>query len=204
MSRPASATAVPPGYSHPARFVAIGASAGGVEALLEMLPALPPTFALPVAVVLHLPEERESVLVELLARRCARPVLEAGDKVAATPGTFYIAPAGYHLLLEPDLSFSLSCDAPERFSRPSIDVLFSSAADAVGPDLVAVLLTGANDDGARGLADVAARGGLAVVQDPARARSAEMPRAAIALSPPDFVLPLDGIQQLLCDLRPMP
>jgi two-component system, chemotaxis family, protein-glutamate methylesterase/glutaminase len=204
MSRPLSSSTLPSGFERPARLVAVGASAGGVEALLELLPALPADFGVPVVVVLHLPEDRDSVLCELFAKRCARPVREAGDKTPATPGTIFFAPAGYHLLVEADLTFSLSCDAPECYSRPSIDVLFSSAADALGTGLVAVLLTGANNDGAKGLAEVATQGGLTVVQDPSQARSATMPSAAIALGPPDFILPLSGIRQLLCHLRPAP
>ena len=119
------------------------------------------------------------------------------------PGTLYIAPPGYHLLLEADRSFSLSCDAPEHFSRPSIDVLMESAADALGPRLAAVLLTGANHDGAAGMAKVGRLGGLTVVQDPDEALFPEMPRAALALRAPDFVLPLQQIQAFLAGLHPL-
>ncbi|MBC7436085.1 MAG: chemotaxis protein CheB, partial [Bdellovibrionales bacterium] len=123
------------------------------------------------------------------------------DKLPVQPGTVYFAPAGYHLLVEADASFSLSCDAREHYSRPSIDVLMESAADAWGAGLAAVLLTGANQDGAAGLARVGKAGGLTVVQEPAEAQSAVMPQAAIDLQAPDYVLPLKQIKQLIAKLR---
>ncbi len=192
---------LPTPFSREARLVAIGASAGGVEALLELLPPLGKTLTVPVAVVLHLPQDRESALVSVFGNRCAVPVREAEDKMPIEPGTLYFAPPGYHLLVENDMTFSLNCDPPERFSRPSIDALLMSAADALGEELVAVVLTGANDDGARGLAAAAAAGALTVVQDPEEARSADMPRAAIERVRPDYILPLAAIRGLLGGLR---
>ncbi|MCY7371173.1 MAG: chemotaxis protein CheB [Polaromonas sp.] len=180
--------------------VVIGASAGGVEALIEILPGLPADYPLAVVVVLHQAEQHASVLPELFARRARLAVRQPVDKEPLQPGTLYFAPPGYHLLIETNRSLSLSCDAPVLFSRPSIDVLFESAADAFGRALVGVLLTGANADGAAGLARIAQQGGLTVVQDPAEAHSPDMPGAAIALRTPDFVLPLAGIGRLLAGL----
>ena len=202
--KPASQHEVAPGFQRAVAAVAIGASAGGVEALLALLPSLPPGFGPPVIVVLHQAEDRDSLLADLFASRARLAVRQAADKEMLAPGTIYFAPPGYHLLLEADRSFSLSCDAPEHFSRPSIDVLFDSAADALGPGLAAVLLTGANQDGAAGLAHAGRQGGLTVVQEPDEASSREMPLAALALRAPDFVLPLQGIRQLLACLQPLP
>ncbi len=197
-------THVPPGFRHPCDAVVIGASAGGVQALLELLPDLPPTWRPPVLVLVHMADDRASLLAEVFSHRLALPVREAGDKDPIEPGTVYFAPAGYHLLVEGDGTFSLSLDEREHFSRPSIDVLMASAADAWGPRLVAVLLTGANADGAAGLAQVGRAGGLTVVQDPAQAQSALMPQSAIDLAAPDFVLALSGIRQLLLQLDSEP
>lgn len=203
MKQPGPRHLLPPGYRHAVEAVVIGASAGGVDALLRVLPGLPASYGVPLIVVLHLRHDRNSLLSEVLANHTALRVREAADKEPMAPGTLYIAPPGYHLLLEADRSFSLSCDAPEHFSRPSIDVLLESAADALGTGLAAVLLTGANEDGAAGLAHVGRAGGLTVVQDPDEARHPEMPRAALALRAPDYVLALPGIQALIANLEPL-
>jgi two-component system, chemotaxis family, protein-glutamate methylesterase/glutaminase len=192
---------LPKDFRHTAQAVVIGASAGGVEALLRILPGLPRDNGLPLLVVLHLPEDRDSLLSEVFASRCAMPVREAADKAPMEPGTLYFAPAGYHLLLETDRTFSLNCDAPELYSRPSIDVTLESACDVFGPALVGVVLTGANEDGARGLACVGAAGGLTVVQEPGEAQCREMPEAALAARPPDFILSLDDIRNLITHLE---
>ena len=177
--------------------VVIGASAGGVEALLRMLPTLGRSLPTPIVVVLHLPRERPSLLASVLGARCALPVVEAEDKMPLADGTIYFAPPDYHLLLERGASFALSTDELVHFSRPSIDVLFDSAADVFGARLAAVLLTGANEDGAAGLATVRRRGGTTIVQDPETALVSTMPLAAIALGAADHVLPLDDIAALL-------
>lgn len=192
---------LPAGFGRGARAVVIGASAGGVDALLQMLGALPAGYPLPLVAVLHLPENRDSLLAEVFANRCAIPVREAADKEPLADGTLYFAPAGYHLLLESDRSFSLSCDAPEHFSRPSIDVMMESAADVFGAGLVGVLLTGANEDGAAGLVRIHQAGGLTVVQDPRDAQVPVMPLAALARLEPDFILPLPQIQTLIANLK---
>lgn len=181
--------------------IVIGASAGGVEALLNILSPLREGFALPIIVVLHLPDERRSHLAEVFARRVSLPVLEASDKTLVEPGTLYFAAPGYHLSVEQDRSFSLSLEARVHHSRPAIDYLFESAADAYGPALAAVLLTGANRDGASGLAQVKRRGGLTVVQDPEEAQVATMPKAALDLHQPDHILTIDGIGRLLVELE---
>ena len=177
--------------------VVIGASAGGVDALIALLNDLPAHWRLPVAVVIHLPESHDSRLAEVFGHRLPFPVHEAADKAPVAPGALYFAPPGYHMSIERNRCFSLSCEPPVLFSRPAIDVLMASAADAYGPALVGVLLTGANEDGAEGLLRIRQGGGLTVVQDPAEALVATMPRAAIAAHAPEFVLPLRDIRALL-------
>lgn len=173
--------------------VVIGASAGAWDALSVILPALPQTFNLPVMVVVHLPPDRKSLLAELFAEKCSMDVAEAEDKEPILGGVIYFAPPDYHLLIEPNNTLSLSSDEPVLFSRPSIDVLFESAADAYGPALTAIVLTGASEDGARGLAAVIAAGGTAIVQRPEDAYAAAMPQAALARSPGARVLSLEEI-----------
>ncbi|MBI6899894.1 chemotaxis protein CheB [Pseudomonas putida] len=184
------------------RAVVIGASAGGVTALFSVLGALPADFAIPVLCLLHLPDDRHSQLAEVLQRRLRRPVREALDKARIEPGLIYVAGPGYHLSVERDFRFSLSQEPPVHFSRPAIDFLFESAADAYGPGLLGVLLTGANEDGARGLLRIRQSGGRTVVQDPRDAQVALMPEAALALHDPDHILSLGGIGQLLATLEP--
>ncbi|WP_434581022.1 chemotaxis protein CheB [Pseudomonas sp. Z5-35] len=181
--------------------IVVGASAGGVEALLKIFSPLRRGFRVPILVVLHLPDERNSQLAQVFRHRLAVPVEEAQDKQDISPGTLYVATPGYHLSVEADRSLSLSLEAPVHHSRPSIDVLFESAADVYGPDLLAVVLTGANSDGARGLAKVKAQGGLTIVQDPEEAQVCTMPEAALSLHEPDHILTLQGIGQLLAGLE---
>jgi two-component system, chemotaxis family, protein-glutamate methylesterase/glutaminase len=183
--------------------LAIGASAGGIDALVHLLPALAPPGSRvsppPAAtfVVLHLPRDQPSLVVEVFRPRCARPVAEARDKEPVAPGRIYFAPPDYHLLLDDGPRLALSTDEPVAYCRPSIDVLFESAADIYGPGLAAVLLSGANHDGARGLATVQRAGGVTIVQDPREAASKAMPRAALAACRPDHVLPVAAIAALL-------
>jgi two-component system chemotaxis response regulator CheB len=164
-----------------------------VDALSAILPALPPEYPLPVMVVVHLPPDKKSAMAELFNHRCRVAVREAEDKEPLAPGTVYFAPPDYHLLVEPDGRLSLSGEEPVHYSRPAIDVLFETAADAFGPGLVGVVLTGASSDGARGLRAVAAAGGTALVQDPQSAHVPAMPRAALAACPGAAVLDLEGI-----------
>ncbi|WP_095152233.1 chemotaxis protein CheB [Pseudomonas sp. Irchel s3b5] len=181
--------------------IVIGASAGGVEALLSILGTLREGFTLPIIVVLHLPDQRCSHLAEVFARRVALPVIEACDKTPVDAGTLYFAAPGYHLSVEQDRSFSLSLEPRLHHSRPAIDYLFESASDAYGAHLAAVLLTGANRDGARGLTHVKQQGGLTIVQDPQEAQVATMPQAALAMHLPDHILPIRGIGRLLVELE---
>jgi len=185
----------------PVDAVVVGASAGGVEALLTIFKDLPGDFGLPIIVVLHLPDERRSQLAEVFDRRLSIAVKEAGDKEPIIPGTLYFAAPGYHLSVEDDYSFSFSQEARVHYSRPSIDYLFESAADAYQQRLAAILLTGANQDGAQGLETIKLRGGLTIVQDPEEALVATMPQAALDRIQPDYILPLCGIGRLLCELE---
>ena len=178
----------------------VGASAGGVDALLALFRDLPATWRLPMVVVLHLPEGHASRLAEVFAHHVPFAVREAEDKAPVEAGTLCFAPPGYHLSIERERRFSLSCEPPVRFSRPAIDLLMASAADAYGPALAGLLLTGANDDGAQGLLGIHRAGGLAIVQDPADAQVATMPLAALQLFRPDHVLALPAIRDLLLQL----
>lgn len=177
--------------------VVIGASAGAIEALSALLPTLPPDYPLPVLIVVHIPRDRGSALAELYRPRCRVEVKEAEDKEPIRPGVVYFAPPDYHLLVEPDRRLSLSSDEPVLFSRPSIDVLFESAADVYGEALLGVVLTGANSDGAHGLRQICEAGGHALVQDPAAAQAALMPQAALAACPAARVLNLEQLSEAL-------
>jgi two-component system chemotaxis response regulator CheB len=186
------------------KFLALvaGGSTGSLEALTAILPALPARYPLSLCIVLHILPERPSHLVEVLERRCRLPVKEAEDKEPLAPATVYLAVPNYHLLIEKKGYFSLSIDERVHFSRPSIDVLFESAADAYGPALVGVLLSGANQDGAAGLARIKEKGGLTIVQSPDTASVPTMPLAALRLAAVDHVLPLAEIGPFLARLSP--
>lgn len=181
--------------------IVIGASAGGVDALVGLLPALPPGFNAATVCILHVPADRESRLAELFAARLALPVREAVDKAPVERGTVYFAGSGYHLSIEHDRVFSISCEPPVHYARPAIDVLMESAADAYGAGLAGILLTGANHDGAEGMHRIRQRGGLTIVQDPQEAQAPTMPERAIALCAPHLVLPLAAIRALLPQLE---
>jgi two-component system, chemotaxis family, protein-glutamate methylesterase/glutaminase len=177
--------------------VVIGASAGGVEALTALLPSLAPGLMPPVFIVLHLPRDKPSVLAEIFGPKCAVPVREAEDKEAVAVGTIYFAPNNYHLLVDQGPQLSLSADDPVHHSRPSIDVLFESAAEIYGSRLLGIILSGANEDGACGLAAIHDAGGVTVVQSPETARAPNMALAALTLRPAHRVLPLHEIAQIL-------
>ncbi len=181
----------------PFEAVVMGASAGAVEALSAILPFLSPAFPVPVIVVVHVPPDRRSIMAELFQTKCALSVTEAEDKQPLERGTIYFAPPDYHLLVEAGGSLALSNEEPVLFSRPSIDVLFESAADVYGSRLVAIVLTGANSDGARGLRAVANAGGTAIVQNPDGATAAAMPTAAIEMVPDADIMPLAAIREFL-------
>lgn len=160
--------------------IVIGGSSGAIDGLNVLLPALPARLCAAVIVVLHLPRDRRSLLVDIFRERCALPVLEAEDQLWIQPGHLYFAPPDYHLLVDQGPRLALSVGAPVHFSRPSIDVLFESAADCYGDRLMGILLSGANEDGARGLAAIEASGGYAVVQSPESSSMPTMPLAALA------------------------
>jgi two-component system, chemotaxis family, protein-glutamate methylesterase/glutaminase len=180
--------------------VAIGTSLGGLSAILVVLKRLPSDLPVPVLIVQHRGPSADGGLVNLLQQHTGLKVVEAEDKAALVPATVFVAPADYHLLVEDDGSLALSTEGPVRSARPSIDVLFETAAEAYGPSLVAVLLTGASADGAAGLASVKSRGGRAIVQDPATAECATMPAAGIAAAPVDYILALERIGDHLVSL----
>jgi two-component system chemotaxis response regulator CheB len=175
----------------------IGTSAGGVEALSVLLPALPVGLPAAVLVVLHLPRERPSMLVDIFMPKCRLPVREAEDKEPIERGVVYFAPPDYHLLVDAGPRIALSTDEPLNFSRPSIDVLFESAADIYGRRLLGIILTGASHDGARGLETVHRAGGVTMVQQPEDALVSLMAESALQRSPVDHVLSLEQIADSL-------
>ena len=178
----------------------IGASWGGLKAVGQVLADLPAELDLPIAIAQHRhPDSQEGTLAELLAAQTDRTVLDVEDKMAIEPGYVYIAPPNYHLLVERG-SFALSVDERIRFARPSIDVLFETAAHAYGSGVIGIILTGANDDGAHGLARIKKVGGVALIQDPLGAARRTMPDAAIAATVADAILPLDAIGKFVYGL----
>src|ERR687885_1004276 len=194
--------------------IVVGTSLGGLHALEVLLADLPKSFVIPIAIAQHRHKNSDDSLSAALQRKCALPVREPEDKEAIMPGRVYIAPANYHLLVEPwktqwdwqDIrrtrgpTFSLSTEAPVLYARPSIDVLFESAADAYGEKVLGVLLTGASHDGSKGLARIKANGGKAIVQDPTTAACATMPKAAIATVAIDWILQLGEIAPFIVNL----
>ena len=180
--------------------IVIGGSAGAIEALSELLPVFCAGLPLPIFIVVHLPRNRASLLVEIFQEKCPLRVREAEDKEPVEPGTVYFAPPDYHLLVDQGPRLALSADETVHFSRPSIDVLFESAADTYRDRLMGIILSGANEDGADGLAAVHRAGGITVVQAPESAQSTNMVTAALKLTNANFVLPLDKIATLLRSL----
>ncbi|MBB3860670.1 two-component system chemotaxis response regulator CheB [Novosphingobium hassiacum] len=182
-----------------AKAIVIGASAGAVQALSQILPRLPATYPLPVVIVVHVPAD-PSGLVALFASKCAIRVREPDDKEPIESACVYFAPPGYHMLVEDDRTIALSLDEPVLYSRPSIDVLFQSAADSYGEGLIGVMLTGANEDGAVGSAAIIDAGGTVLVEDPEHAFADTMPRAALARCPSALTLSLDAIADRLAQV----
>ena len=177
--------------------VVVGASTGGLRALQTILGALPGDFPGAFLIVQHRKASAEDLLSSLLRRVCLLPVLTARDKTPIYPGHVYVAPANYHLLVESDQYLSLSVDARVSYARPSIDVLFETAAEVYGQCLVAVLLTGANHDGTAGMRKVSACGGLTIAQDPATAEASTMPQSAIDAGVVDHMLLLEEIADFI-------
>jgi two-component system chemotaxis response regulator CheB len=177
--------------------VVVGASWGGLDAVSELLQGLPDELAAALAIVQHRARDPEPGLyVTILQRRTDRPVVEASDKEPIRAGHVYVAPPDYHLLVEPGF-FSLSTEERVMYARPSIDVAFESAADAYRERVIGIVLTGANADGAAGLARIKRAGGVAIVQDPRTAEAAVMPEAALAATAVDAVLPLSELGPFL-------
>ena len=172
--------------------VVVGTSTGGLKALQTLLSGLPAEFPLPVAIVQHRERASGNGLCEFLRRFSTLPLTEPEDKEPVLPGHAYLAPRDYHLLIEKG-SFALSTESPVAYARPSIDVLFEAAADEYGERTIGVILTGSNNDGTCGLRKIKARGGLALVEDPATASRREMPEAVLAQIKVDWVLPLEEI-----------
>ena len=186
--------------SRPFEAMVIGVSAGGLAALGKILPELSEDFPLAVLIVQHMRRDADGFLWRHLDTLSRLTVKEAEDKEAIQPKTVYIAPPDYHLLVEPDRTLSLSADERVNFSRPSIDVLFETAAEVYQQRLIGVILTGANNDGTHGLQTIKSYGGLAMVQSPESAESDAMPRSAIAEVAVDHIVPLDRMGQFLNDL----
>ena len=182
------------------RAVVIGASAGGTVALQKILPFLPAGFPLPVVIAQHLHPLQDGAAIVHYSGGCELVVKDVEEKESVRPGFVYFAPPNYHLLIEDDNTFSLSVDEKVHFTRPSIDVLFESAADAYGASLIGIILSGANQDGAAGLLRIKQCGGLTVVQDPQDAEVSYMPKAAIEVANPDHILTAEGICKFLIEL----
>ena len=171
--------------------IVIGVSAGGMEALLKVLPAFPQDFPLPIVIVQHIHKTQSGIYVEFYNERCALIAEEAKDKQSLESGKIYFAPPNYHLLIEDDETLSLCTSERVNYARPSIDVLFESAADVFGEELIGVILTGANDDGSEGMKQIKQNGGFTIVQNPKDAEFPAMPQFAIDAAEPNLILTLD-------------
>jgi two-component system chemotaxis response regulator CheB len=180
--------------------IAIGGSWGGMEAVGKILSGLPESFSIPIIVILHRLKNVESELPRLIAKKTKLKVKEIDEKEEMKAGYVYIAPANYHVLVEMDKTFSLCVSELVHYSRPSLDVFFQSAAYVFKRSLIGVVLTGANRDGSEGMLEIQQHGGLTIVQDPAEAEVDTMPKATIKLIKADYILPLEGIKELLINI----
>tara|TARA_B100000989_G_scaffold298840_1_gene290378 strand:+ start:45467 stop:46054 length:588 start_codon:yes stop_codon:yes gene_type:complete len=177
--------------------ILIGTSAGGMKALEAILPQIPQDFPIPIVIVQHMGPDSDNYLASLLNEKCQVNVTEAQDGEKILSGTAYLAPGGYHLLIENDKTLSLCVGEKINYSRPSIDVLFSSASDVFGEKTLAIILTGANKDGTEGAIHIREDGGTVIAQDPATAEVPTMPQAVVDAEAADHVLPLDEIAQFI-------
>ena len=182
------------------KIIVIGTSAGGLDALKAILPLIPPAFPVPIVIVQHVSSLSNGFMIQYLNSISSIRVKEAEEKELLSPGTVYFAPPNYHLLIEDNLSLSLSVEKKVNYARPSIDVLFESAVYVYGKYTIGVILTGANNDGAKGLASIKKAGGYAIVQSPETAYADSMPRSAITEATPDIVIPLLEIGFVLRDM----
>ena len=180
--------------------IVIGASAGGLHALTRILQPLPGGFPVPVMVVQHRARDERNLLEEVLQQKCKVRIKQADEKEVIEKGVVYFAPPDYHLLIEKDRTFSLSFDVPVNFSRPSIDVLFETAADVYNERLLGIILTGANNDGAAGIMKISMRGGNTIAQSPETADYADMPKAAINTGYVRHIMSIDEISRYLLAL----
>ena len=180
--------------------IVLGASAGGLQAISTILMELEEGFNVPILIVQHLSPHSDNYMVTHLNHLCRLNVKEAEEKEKILPGNVYIAPPNYHMLVEEDETLSLTVEAKENYSRPSIDVLFDTAADVYRDGLIGVILTGANSDGSKGLKRIKELGGITIVQDPETAETNSMPRAAIAITKVDYILELSAISAKLLEL----
>lgn len=180
--------------------IVIGASAGGLQAFSELLPGMPANYKIPVIIAQHRSKDERELLEELLRRRCRIAVKQADEKENIKAGNVYIAPPDYHLLIEENKTFSLSSDPPVKFSRPSIDVLFECAAQVYGEQVVGIILTGANDDGANGIRAIHSVGGLTIAQNTKEALHPVMPTASIQTGCVKRIFSLKEIQQFMIQI----
>lgn len=180
--------------------IVIGTSAGGLYVLMRMLKLLPPDYPVPIIVVQHRAKDERQLLEEVMEQHCSIYIKQADEKEKIQPGVVYFAPPDYHLLIEHDATFSLSHDAPVNYSRPSIDVLFETASDVYKEKLLAIILTGANKDGAAGIKKISMAGGTTIAQQPETADYPEMPKAAINTGVIRHILTPDEIGKFLLDL----
>jgi len=177
--------------------IVIGVSAGGLEALKQILPDLPANFPVPIIVVQHRHPYSDDSLERAMDDICKIRVQQINDKTAINKGVAYFAPPNYHVMIEEDMTFSLTLDPPVNYSRPSIDVLFESASEIFGKQLIGIILTGANKDGSLGVSIIKKRGGVVIVQEPETASVDAMPLAAIASTKVDYILTLEMIAEML-------
>lgn len=180
--------------------IVIGTSYGGLETLKAIIPHLPKNFSLAVLIVLHIGDHKNDSFVNYLNKKSKIPVKEADEKEEIKAGTVYFAPPNYHLLVENDSTISLSTDPKIHHSRPSIDVLFESAAWHYKNQLIGILLTGLNHDGAQGIKEIQKYGGVTIVEDPETAIATIMPASAIEIMKPDYILNSDQIFQKISEL----
>ena len=180
--------------------IVIGASAGGLHALTLLLEELPANYTIPVIIVQHRIKDQRDLLEEVLQHKCKITVKQADEKERISPGIVYIAPPDYHLMIENDETFALSVDGRVKFSRPSIDVLFESAAETFKEKLIGIILTGANNDGAEGMKTIRKFKGVTIAQDPLEAECPVMPRSAIETGAVQLVLTLAEIRNFLLQL----
>ncbi|MBI2279168.1 MAG: chemotaxis protein CheB [Bacteroidetes bacterium] len=177
--------------------IVIGVSSGGMNAMKILFSALPADFNIPITIVQHISPRSDNQWIKLLNDKSNLHIKEADEKEKIEPGNIYISPPNYHLMIERDKTFSLTIDERVNFARPSIDVLFESAAEAYNNNLIGVVLTGSNNDGTKGIKRIKECGGLAIIQNPETAESSYMPASAIAAIKPDYILSLEDITELL-------